>query len=69
MAYIIQEIQTTNGVPALATPTTYTDRNQADSAYFTILAAAAVSQIEQHYVLMYKEDGKVVRSDGYTHQA
>lgn len=67
MTYVVQEIQTNNGVTSLVTPQTFTDRNQADSAYFTILATAAVSQVQEHSVLMYMSDGKVVRCDGYTH--
>ena len=69
MTYIVQEIQTNNGTTSLVTPQTFTDRNQADSAYFTILAAAAVSSVQEHSVLMYMSDGKVVRCDGYTHGA
>ena len=69
MTYIVQEIQTTNGTTALVTPQIFTDRNQADSAYFTVLAAAAISQVEEHSVLMYMSDGKVVRCDGYNHTA
>ena len=64
---IIQEIQT-SGTQTTLTPTvTFTDRNQAEARFHTILAAAAVSTVEVHTVLMYDEYGNVVRREFYEH--
>lgn len=65
--YIIQEIQTTNGVTALLPAVTKNDKNEADSAYFSTLSFAAVSSINVHTVIMYDEHGNVLRRDFYEH--
>ncbi len=65
--YIIQEIQTTNGVSALLPAVTKNDKNEADSAYFLTLGAAAISSINVHTVLMYDEHGNVLRREYYEH--
>ena len=65
--YIIQEIQTTNGVAALLPAVTKNDKNEADSAYFSTLSFAAVSSINVHTVLMYDEHGNVLRREYYEH--
>ena len=67
MTFIVQEIQTTNGATALVTPTTYTDRNQAEAKYHLILASAATSQVEEHTALIMTQDGRVVRTECYKH--
>ena len=69
MNYIVQEIQTNQNATALITPEIFSDRNQADARFFTILAAAAVSNVEEHAVIMYTNDGKIIRCDGYTHES
>lgn len=65
--YIIQEMQTTNNQTALAPALTYTDKNQAESAYHTALAAAAVSAVQVHTVLMFDEHGNTLKRDYYEH--
>lgn len=65
--YIIQEIQTTNGVAALLPAVTKNDKNEADSAYFSTLSFAAVSSVNVHTVIMYDEHGNVLRRDFYEH--
>ena len=65
--YIIQEIQTTDNTTALVPALTYTDKNQAESAYHTALASAAVSPVTVHTVLMYDEHGNVVKSGFFEH--
>ena len=67
--YIIQEIQTTSGVATLLPPVIYTDSNEADSAYYAKLSAAAISQIETHTIMMHDEYGNIYRVDWYSHQA
>lgn len=65
--YIIQEMQTTNNQTALVPALTYTDRNQAESAYHMALAAAAVSAVQVHTVLMFDEHGNTIKRDFYEH--
>ena len=45
----------------------FDDQNQADSKFFTVLAAAAVSNIPKHSVTMLHEDGYVIRNETYIH--
>ena len=67
--YIILEMQTTNGQTALVPPATYTDKNQADSAYYQKLANAAISSVPLHTVTMIDEYGSPIRSDYYNHES
>ena len=55
--YIIQEIQTTDGVTALCPAITKEDRNEAESVWHTVCASAAISSIQIHTVKMYDEHG------------
>ena len=65
--YIIQEIQTTNGVSALLPAVTKESRNEAESAFYSTVSFAAVSQIHVHTVVMYDEHGNQVLSKFYEH--
>ncbi len=65
--YILQEIQTTDSNTALVPAQTYTDKNQAESAYHIALAAAAVSEVQVHTVLMFDEHGNTLKRDFYEH--
>ena len=65
--YIIQEIQTTDNTTALVPAVTYTDKNQAESAYHMALASAAVSSVTVHTVMLYDEHGNVLRKEFYEH--
>ena len=67
MTYIVIEMQTNGGVTAIVPPVAYTDRNQAESNFHSILASAAVSAVEQHAVIMVTNDGRVVRNEVYRH--
>lgn len=67
MNYIVQEMQTTNGVTSLVPPNVYSTRNEADAKFHTILAAAAVSNVEEHSAIMYTQDGGLVRAETYVH--
>ena len=64
---IIQEIQSNGSQSALTPAVAYTDRNQAEARFHTILAAAAVSDVQVHTVLMYDEHGNVLRREYYEH--
>lgn len=65
--YIIQEIQTENDQTALVPAATYADKNQAECAYHAALAAAAVSSVDVHTVMLYDEHGNVLRKEYYEH--
>ena len=64
---ILQEIQTTGENTALVPAQTFASRNEAEQAYHTALAAAAVSNVTVHAVVMLDEHGNVVRREAYTH--
>lgn len=65
--YIIQEIQTTDGVSALLPAVTKADRNEAESAFYSTVAYAATSSVQVHTVIMYDEHGNVLLSKYYEH--
>ena len=67
MTYIVMEMQTSNGATAIVPPVSFTDRNQAESRFHSILASAAISAIEEHAVVMITDDGRVVRNEVYRH--
>ena len=57
MAYIIQEIQTTDGVPAFLPQEAYQDRASAESAFYLKCGSAVVSAVPVHTVMTYTEEG------------
>ena len=67
--YILQEIQTTSGNSALVPAQTYNNKHEAESAYHTALAAAAVSNVTVHAVVLLDEHGNTVRREFYEHLA
>lgn len=69
MTYIVIEMQTNNGTTAIVPPIAYANRQQAEAAFHTILAAAAVSSVEKHTAVMLDQDGRLVRSECYNHGA
>lgn len=66
---ILQEMQTTDNGTALVPTQTFTDKNQAESAYHTALAAAAVSTVPVHAVVLMDEHGNTIRREYYEHPA
>lgn len=77
MKYLVTEIQSFPG-GTTATPTYAYDSNDyasqddalvaATAKYHTLLAAAAVSQVPMHTVIMYTDDGFFVRSEKFQHE-
>lgn len=67
--YILHEMQTTANGTALVPTQTFADRNQAESAYHTTLAAAAISSVTVHAVVLMDEHGNTVKRDFYEHSA
>jgi len=66
MSYIVIELQTNNGTTANIV-TTYPTREEAESKYHTILAAAAVSNVEIHAATILTPDGFQLMSKAYNH--
>lgn len=66
--YIILEIQT-NETSALLPPLAYEDKNEAEAAYHSKLASAAVSTVKLHTVVMMDEYGVVLKNEFYNHEA
>lgn len=66
---ILQEIQTNGSQTDLLPAATYTDKNEAESAYHAKLAAAAISSVEVHTVMLHDEHGNVLKCEYYEHLA
>lgn len=66
--YIIIEIQKSNsGTATIVPPVTHTDRNTAEAAYHTALAAAATSSVAVHSVVMLSDVGEKIMGQTYYH--
>lgn len=68
MNYIVIELQTTGGTTAHIV-TAHATRAEAEQKFHQILAAAAVSAVEDHAAVMLAQNGAVVRTEHYTHEA
>ena len=60
MFFTLIETQIINGTKAIVPPVIYDDRNAALSALYSTLAAAVLSTIEYHAVLLITSDGAVM---------
>lgn len=58
--YIIQEIQTTDGNTALLPAITKESKNEMESTYHSIMAAAAISSVTVHACVCFDEHGNDV---------
>ena len=67
--YILQEIQTNNGASALLPAITKSNKQEAESAWHSIMAAAAISSVQVHTVLMYDEHGNIELRGFYEHNS
>lgn len=65
--YIVTELQT-NGETTAILNYTYTDKSVALQKYHTILAAAAVSQVEVHTAMIINEIGLVEYRESFDHR-
>ena len=66
MSYIVIELQTTNGTTANIV-TTHATREEAESKYHTVLAAAAISNVEIHAATILTPDGFQLMAKAYNH--
>ena len=62
---VVLEIQTTDTVATLVN--SYMDRQEAESKYHAILAAAATSKLPKHSAVMLTSDGYYIKSECYEH--
>lgn len=67
MKYIVIEIQV-NGDSVGVLTDSFSDRNQAESSYHSILAAAAISSVERHTAVMLLDNGQLIHSQTYEHK-
>lgn len=65
MAYILMEIQTTDGTTAVLPPIVYENRKEAESAYHSKLAYAAQSECDVHTVSLLDIYGCAIRAEHY----
>ena len=65
MAYILMEIQTTDGNTAVLPPLVYTDRKEAESAYHSKLDYASQSTCDVQTVSLLDIYGCAVRAEQY----
>ena len=68
MNYVVIEAQTNNGSTAVLT-TTKTNLNEAENKYHTVLAAAAISQVEVHSAALLNERGQFIKYECFEHTA
>lgn len=64
--YIIIELQTTKGKTANVVKTKES-QEEAMSMYHSILATAAISQVEYHTAIVIDEQGRYLARECYTH--
>lgn len=57
MAYIIQEIQTTEGNPVFLAQEAYQTRARAESAFYMKCGGAVISEVPVHTIMTYTEEG------------
>lgn len=66
--FIIIEIQKSNkGTVTIVPPASYAEQAQAEAAYHTALAAAAVSTVDVHSVIMLNDVGDKLKGQTYYH--
>lgn len=67
MRYIVIELQTTGNNTANIV-TSYDSKEQAESAYYAVLSAAAVSSVPVHSAVIITEEGYPLMSGHYKHE-
>ena len=65
--FILIELQTSNGVTANIV-TAFEDKLQAESAYHSVLASAATSQVWIHAAVLLDEKGNLLKREFYRHR-
>ena len=65
--YIILEFQSLAGSTAIVPPVVKSDINKAYQEFYTHCAAAAVSAVEMHTVMLVYANGNVIESKTFNH--
>lgn len=63
--FLVIEIQKNDQGVVSNIVTTYSDKRQAESAYYTILAAAALSNLPVHTAMVIDDMGNTYRKESY----
>lgn len=66
MLYYVIEIQTSNGAGAVI-PFNFSDRNEAEAKYHSLLAVCATSTVPKHGAMLFNDDGFILKSEVYNH--
>lgn len=66
-SYIVLEMQTNETGETATIINAYNTINQADSAYYQALSAAAISNVKVHTLMMITPTGQTIKSDYYKH--
>lgn len=66
--YIVIEIQTKADGTVDTLVTSFTERSSAESAYYNILASAAISVLPMHAAIFADNEGLVIESKCYKHE-
>lgn len=64
--FIVIEIQKI-GEELATIVTSFKNKNEAESKFYTVLSYAALSTVELHAASLLTEDGRCIRSESYTH--
>ena len=67
MKYLVIELQTQADGTVSNIVTAYDNRNEAESAYHSILASAAVSALPCHAAMIVTNEAHVIAGSRYTH--
>lgn len=65
MKYIVLEIQTNANDEVATLLTAYNERSAAENKYYTILAAAALSELPVHSAMILTNLGTIVKSETF----
>lgn len=65
--YIVLEFQTNGTSTAIVPPKGYVDFSKAQQAFYTVCAAASVSGVEQHTVMLVYCNGNVIECKEFRH--
>ena len=69
MRIILLELQNNaDGTCVIGKPTTFTDRNKAESEYHKLLQYAAVSGAASKGCMLFTSEGEVLRAEFYHHE-
>ena len=66
MKYLVIEIQKNDDTVGNIV-SAYDTRNEAESKFYTVLSAAAISSVEKHACSLLTEDGVCIRNEVYEH--